>query len=493
MDMSKKNVVLILADQLRKDSLGCYGNPVARTPHLDRLAAEGVRFNRCYTANPICMPSRLSIFTGMYPRNHGLWTNGIMLEHERRTVATELAEQGYQTASFGKIHFEPTGAEADTGSRESKSYWEQAGDDDQWNGPYWGFEHVELTIGHTSAVAHYGRWYRSKGGTPEMRRLHPATHAAGSGVRLMPPELHDSAFVAERTCEFIKKERDPDRPFFVVASFPDPHFPFDPPESYADKYSPDHIIEPVGGPEDLATRPAHYRHHHLGQWGRDGIRPDAEAKTVTEAQRNERIAYTYAMVELMDHSIGEILYTLEQENLMEETILVFLSDHGELLGDHGLWLKGPFFYEGLLSIPLLVAARGTVQPGVSDELISSIDVFPTLCELLDLPIPAYVDGISQREHLLDPSLALREHCLIEYRNGFGRNDCSTKALVTKEMKVVRYQTGECELTDLQKDPMESANVADDPAYRQVKQQMTERLLDELLATESKWPKQVSYA
>lgn len=488
-----KNILFILTDQQRKDSLGCYGNPVVRTPNLDRLAAQGVQFQRNYVANPICMPSRMSIFTGMFPRNHGVWTNGLLQEHERRTMATELSDLGYQTANFGKIHFQPYGAASDSGSMESLAFWKQAGDEYNWNGPYWGFEHVELTVGHTAPVSHYGTWFRDRGGTPEMLVLRSACGAKDSGVRELPPELHDSAFVAERTCRFLTEERDKSRPFFMVASFPDPHHPFNPPKEHAKRYPHDNVVDPVGGPEDLATRPAHYWDHYCGLWDRSGVRAEDEPIVVSTEQRNERIALTYAMVDLIDQSIGRILDTLERENLIEDTIIVFTSDHGELLGDHGLWYKGPFFYEGLVNVPLLITARGMLDPFVSSELISHVDLFPTLFDLLDLPVPDYVNGVSQKKHLLEPGFTVRNRCLIEYRNGFGANDCSTKAVVMKDWKYVRYQTGDCELTDLRNDPQETKNVAALPEYRSRLNEMNDCMLDELLGTESKWPKQVSHA
>jgi arylsulfatase A-like enzyme len=222
-----RNVLLIITDQQRKDSLGCYGDRGGDTPNIDKLAATGTAFNRCYVANPICSPNRLSIFTGMYPHNHGLWTNGLFMEHEPGTLPGYLAENGFHTANFGKIHFSPTDGKYE--SLENKKRWEQAGDSFDWNGPYWGFETAELTIGHTNTIAHYGRWFRERGGTPEMLKVHPLKGAMQAGVRKMPPELHDSTFIADRVSDFLTNGRDKNRPFFVTASFADPHHPFNPP------------------------------------------------------------------------------------------------------------------------------------------------------------------------------------------------------------------------------------------------------------------------
>ena len=486
-----KNILLIITDQQRKDSLGCYGNPIVQTPNIDRLATQGIRFNRNYVANPICMPNRLSIFTGQCPRNHGMWTNGLYRQRERRTIATHLASHGYQTASFGKLHFTPYGGDA--GNWESANFWQAQGDDFDWYGPYWGFDHVELTIGHTRPLAHYGRWFRQNGGTPEMLERHEGHGAMQSGVRKMPAALHDSTFVGERTAAFIRTERDARKPFFAVASFPDPHHPFDPPEEIAKLYSPDNVIPPVGVPADLVTRPPHYQQHFRGGWHRSGTVPESRPYGIPEAQQNEMIAHTYAMVDLIDRGIGTILKVLDEQKLWDDTIVIFTSDHGELLGDHGLWLKGPFFYEGLINTPLIIAAPRLAANGISDALFSDVDLAPTICELVGQPVPLYMDGHSQLPHLLDPTTSTRDQCMIEYRNGYGTSDVASRVLVTDTMKYVRYANGESELTDLRDDPREQENRVAQRGYADTVHEMQSRLLDEVLTTEPKWPEQIALA
>jgi len=485
-----KNILVILTDQQRKDSLGCYGNPVCQTPNLDRLAESGVRFTRHYVANPICMPNRLSLFTGKNIRNHGLWTNGLLIP-EQPTVAEHFRANGYQTASIGKIHFTPYGG--DGGNLESENKW--SGPDTpgtEWTGPYWGFEHVELTLGHTQPLAHYGEWFHNRGGTGHMLERHPVSGAMQSGMRNMPEDLHDSTFVAERAIEFLK-DRKPDKPFFLVASFPDPHHPFDPPAETAARYASKAIIPPAGDLDDLDTRPEHYRQHFQGAWHRSGVGKAKHLDGISQEHTQELIRHTYAMVDLIDRNVGRLLDALDAENLRDDTIVVFTSDHGELLGDHGLWFKGPFFYEGLINTPLLIACPSTIAPGVSDALFSDLDLSPTLCELAGLAPMPFLDGLSQVPHLENRQASVRERCLIEYRTGYGESDCSAKVLVTDQHKYVRYQTGEEELTDLREDPKECINVAGDPAYQAIKSKLLADLLDEVLKTEQKGPEQISHA
>ncbi len=478
------NILLILTDQQRKDSLGCYGNPIISTPALDNLASRGQRFERNYVANPICMPSRLSIFTGQHTCNHRLWTNGLLID-ERDTVATHLQRHGYQTASIGKIHFTPYGGKA--GNRESCNWWkQQGGKSSDWSGPYWGFEEVELSLMHTQTAAHYGKWFYEKGGTDQMTQPLP------DQTRPIPEHLHDSTWVAERTIERLK-QRDRNKPFFLVASFPDPHHPFDPPSTTAAKYSPAAIPLPIGGPDDLASRPAHYRQHFERAWNRWGVGEPSTPNGIDETEARQRIVNTCAMVDLIDRNVGRILDQLDAEGLRDDTIVVFTSDHGELLGDHGLWLKGPFFYEGLINTPLIIAGPG-IHAAVSKALFSDVDLAPTLCDLAGAPALPFADGRSQAPHLHNPNQTVRDACLIHYQTGYGEGDVASKVLVTERWKYVRFETGEEELTDLRDDPEERQNVVQSAACYEVLQEMRQNLLKiELTEAKPKFPAQTCHA
>ncbi|MFN2351838.1 MAG: sulfatase, partial [Kiritimatiellia bacterium] len=321
-----KNVLIILTDQQRKDSLSCYGNPVCRTPNLDRLAASGLRFNRNYVANPICMPSRLCIFTGKNIRNHGLWTNGLLI-NEQETVAGHFSRQGYATATIGKLHFTPHGSGGEN-NMESGAYWHDQTFPIQWHGPYWGFEHVELILGHNHAPkAHYGEWFYKNGGTDDMLKLQRHPDNFKTGTRPLPEHLHNSAFVAERSIEFMQSSRQAGKSFFLVASFPDPHAPFVPPADTAETYAPADVVMPAGSADDLASRPPHYREHFQGQWDR-GHSARIKKPTphgVTEAETRDRIAKTYAMVDLVDQNVGKLLGFLTAQGLHDETLVVFTS------------------------------------------------------------------------------------------------------------------------------------------------------------------------
>ena len=271
------NVMFILCDQLRKDWLGCYGHPSVKTPHLDELAARGLRCEHNIVANPICMPSRMSMLTGQHAHNHGLWTNGILLDPLPSTVADHVQQHGVRTASFGKIHISPTGG--DERSWESKKRWQalkQAGQTWKETGPYAGFEHVELSIGHGGLPgAHYEQWFFDNGGTLAMLEMtRDDTHEA-SGTRALPVELHHSSFVAERTNRWLRQhaeDKENDAPFFAHVSFPDPHHPFDPPYDATIQVDPEAEPAPIPARDDLIHRPAHYAQRRDGQWARKGVK-----------------------------------------------------------------------------------------------------------------------------------------------------------------------------------------------------------------------------
>ncbi len=493
--MTPRNVLFICTDQQRKDSLGCYGHPSAATPNLDALAAGGLRCEGNIVANPICMPNRMSMLTGQYPRNHGQWTNGLLLDPLPLTLPEHLRRQGWRTASIGKIHLTPTGCDDDR-SYESRQRWRRITEDPTSGGayahlgPYAGFEHVELTIGHGGALnAHYEQWYRDRGGTDEMLMVCKDEGVPERpGVRDLPVALHHTTFVAERAEALLERMAGCDAPFFAHVSFPDPHHPFDPPREAAEKVDPAAEPEPIGSAEDLAGRPPHYEAVHRGGWGRRGFREPRYPEGFQPEHARIIRARTTAMVNMIDQGVGRILDTLQRTGLKDSTLVVFTSDHGDMLGDHGMVKKGPFSFRQLLNTPLIVHGPG-VAVGVSQRLISDVDLAPTLCEALGAEPMPFADGRSVWDHLQNPELPARDEALLEYRTGF--NDYACAMHVTEETTYVRYQDGQEELNDLAADPQERCNHASDQPERCA--ELRARLLDVLLSTQARGPEQISHA
>lgn len=252
MPVAVKNVLLLLTDQQRKDSLGAYGNRLIRTPNLDRLAAEGVRFERAYCQNPFCSPARASILTGLYPRTHGLWHNGIRFDEVGApTLGDILQGQGFRTGSVGKIHLSPTfGPHPPAGFEESRDYWAKHPEMRDWHGPYCGFQEVKLSIGHIHYSVHgghYGAYLEEKFPTGrELFRREKALQNLGyyeTWRNAMPEEHHYNTWIADRTIEMI--DRFAGERFFIHCSFPDPHHPLSACEPYASLYAPEDMPQPL--------------------------------------------------------------------------------------------------------------------------------------------------------------------------------------------------------------------------------------------------------
>ncbi|MCP4642130.1 MAG: sulfatase-like hydrolase/transferase, partial [bacterium] len=333
MPPSRPNIVCFVTDQHRADHLGCYGNPDVQTPNIDRLAAEGVRFDESYVANPVCMPNRASLFTGRYPKAHGLRENGIALSRNEEVLPELLRLSGYQTASFGKIHLTPFGLDVEGSlepweSYETGQYWAEHSDIPR---PYYGFEELYLVGGHGSyTFGHYKQELeREFPGMHEKLQVQHAlrkpTGARDSWKASIPEELHYNTLIADKTMEFLNA-RDEERPFFLWCSFPDPHHPFSPPAPYCDQYDPaDIAFKPVHRPDELDRLPPYVRECREGRLNTGGLAGDV--REVTDDHYREIVAHTYGMLSMVDHNVGRVVKTLEDLSLMEDTIIVFLSDH----------------------------------------------------------------------------------------------------------------------------------------------------------------------
>ncbi len=491
--MSVKNVIIILCDQLRKDTLGCYGNKHINTPNIDELAKTGRKFERNYAANPICSPNRLSIFSGMYTRNHGLWTNGLLLKDDGYTLMHNLKNAGVQTANIGKIHFEPNNCDVKFESRENENYWKKNPDMKDWHGPFWGFDYIELqnSCGGLHSQ-HMTQWFYENGGNDEMAKVYEED---GIEFQKIPNKLHRSSFVGDRSVNYLKNIRDKEKPFFLSVSFTDPHHPFIATQQSLEKLkSSSEYNKPIGSNNDLDTYPEHYSTHYQNLWHRKGIINNNGIIGYSEIEERNRIINSYAMVELIDENIGKIVLELKKQGIEDETAIIFTSDHGELLGDHGLWHKGPFFFEGLVNTPLIVKTPENKSGVDENSLVSSVDLAPSIAEMFGLTIPFYMDGVSQLEVFLGKSTSKRDCCLLEYRNGYGKSiDVSSKMLVTNEYKYVCYENGDEELKNLKEDPFELENLANNEDHHIEKNNMRWALLKYILKTESNKPEQISNA
>ncbi|WP_171691375.1 sulfatase family protein [Paenibacillus germinis] len=471
------NVLIIHTDQQRYDSLGCTGNRYALTPHIDRLASQGTLFHRHISAHPVCMPSRASFFTGRYPNGHGVYANGVAIprgsqitEHPMNggqsispntishvpTMADVFGESGYRTASIGKLHFTCTNAPRSSHFEESRIRWAEE-DMDTWSGPYYGFEQVQMTIGHgENYTGHYGKWLEREyqDVVAKVRSGEYRGNSSNHGLlypSVVPVEAHSSTWIADRAISYLSHTAGEDKPFFLFLGFPDPHFPFTPPTELADLFAGQEIM------------PAYERKQGAGEiLGSQRQLYQEEAIQYSQRYGSDFIGlarqYTDAMIHLIDRSVGRILSVLEQFDLADDTIILFTSDHGEYLGDYGLVFKSEHGCKALNHIPLIMKVPQTVDvwPKTCDAAVSNVDILPSLCDLVGIQAPAGVQGRSILPLLQGTRLS---HPVQVTCYGDKPSDHNF-SLWNDQYRYTWYpSTGECELYDHLTDPYETDNIA----------------------------------
>ncbi len=498
------NILVIITDQQRQDHLGCYGNPVIQTPNIDRLAAAGVRFDRHYVNNPLCMPGRATLFSGMTPRAHTVRTNGINLPRHLPVLPGILKEHGYQTHLVGKLHLDCFGNKVPgerTEADNDKDF--KAGKE------VWGFESGEMAVGHGNGVrGAYRDWLEKKlagAPSPWEKRLENMGYGAEQCIYTqITEEHHHSTWIAERTVHFLEN-RDQTRPFFLWCSFPDPHHPYTPPQNYADMYPLETIPLPVRREGELDELGPHFTQAYQGEQWFSG-RGKAPTK-MSDIQYQEIISRTYGMVSLIDANVGRILEGLRRQGLEDDTLVIFSSDHGDMMGDHWLINKGPFHFEGLLKVPFIVRWPGNCQAGAAvSALTSHLDFLPTLLEAVGAPYPEGkvpdppeagrqrppLVGKSMQPLLMDASAAIHDAVLVENDEDYMGSNLRT--LITPRYKLTCYSEHDFgELFDLENDPGELHNLWDKPEYRELKQELRAKLLEQIMLTDSPLPRRISHA
>ena len=463
------NILLITADQLRYDALGCNAPwlpsfalaHMVKTPNLSKLLRRSVTFINCFTPNPICVPARASITTGNYPHKcTGSKSNNGRIREDQPKLAEIFANQGYATYAIGKLHYVPYSPPGQPRLLHGFQYAEL---DEEGRiiakfdpkGELWGLEDYHDYLRRTD----WGGYERAHGiGNNDVR----------AAISPLPLEYYRDAWVAKRSIAIIKRHlvEKKDQPFLLWTSFCKPHPPYDPPKPYHALYDPRKTPEPLGGwdnEEILEGRdPELVLRRRIYGW--DWLSP--------QAVQLARSHYC-SLVTLQDMMIGRILDFLEENNLIDNTIIIYTSDHGDLLGDFGRFFKRCMF-NGVVKVPMI-----WFVPGLTDEnkdnhrcqLVGLQDILPTLCSLLNMPIPKGIDGMDLTPILEDPKAPGRRF-YVSYTYAVGQ-----KAMVyTSEWKYVYSEImGVEELYDIRKPDGELINVAlDNP---DIVKEMRETLID----------------
>jgi arylsulfatase len=473
--MAAPNILLIMTDQQRFDSPGCYGFEAANTPNLDRLAAEGVLFEHCYVNNPICTPSRASLMTGKHLPGHGVYRLFDILSPDQVLFTERLRALNYTTALFGKLHVSSNSHEA----RERH--------------PHDGFDVYEWTnegpSQWDSPLHAYRQW---------IEQVDPAfgerLRNEGRGVKHHPREVHFTHWAAERTIDFIQRQTG-EQPFFAMMSIFDPHNPYDlyPPD-VADKVDRAKVPPPDFTEVDAARIPTDVRremaHNYFGRY------EDFSADDIAQIRWAYHTAVAYA-----DEEIGRVLAALADKGFDRDTLVIFSSDHGDMLGDRRLFVKGAFFYEANVRVPLLMRWPARFEAGRRVAgLVQLHDLAATIMDAAgatEAERAAWMPDAASLLPLADGAAErVRDYAVCCYRNsgrthtGYYDPPINGTMYRDERYKLNLFHTPpaagtgpEGELYDMVADPGERVNLWDDPAYAGIRVDLTARLADWLMSQE----------
>jgi len=495
--MNRPNILLITTDQQHWNTLGAV-NPKISTPNLDRLCREGTRFSRAYCASPVCSPSRATMITGQYPAWHGCWTIGVKLAEDVPTIGESLSAAGYDTTLIGKAHFQPLASDPE-GGQISLEAQPTLRDLDFWrgfHGPWYGFDHVEVARNHgdeSHVGQHYAIWLEEKGllNWRDFFVRWPPEPDAPERLRHwdLPRQLHYTTWTAERSIAAIEKSANAKRPFFLWASFHDPHPPYLAPASWDSMYNPAEMEPGTLTPGELSLMPPHFaktqeENPDFSEWQEtEHANHGFHSHLVADDRLRQNIAVYYGMVSFIDEQVGRMLDRLDELGIAKDTLIVFTTDHGHFLGQHGLTAKGAFLYEDLLRLPFIVRWPGKVPAGrESPALQSLVDLAPTFLSACGLPVPGVMQGVNQLSVWKGADRPVRQMAVTEFRHQ--PTKVHLRTYISERFKITVYRDQDYgELFDLQSDPEERSNLWDDPSASEVKAEMIRQSLNAELVRE----------
>jgi len=475
--MKKPNVLWICTDQQRLDTLGCYGNPYVNTPSVNALAENGVKFNLAYSQSPVCTPSRAAFLTGRYPRTTRCRQNGQMIPADEVLVSRIFRDNGYNCGLSGKLHLAP--AEPTVCKTTERRI------DDGYDVFYWShhpsfFDNSPYT--HNWANNEYQLWLQENGCT--------YTHSMYKDSKFvevgMEEKWHQTTWCVNKAVQFIEANGIFGNPWFFSVNMFDPHHPFDPPAAYLERYL--DIVDELPLPNyvegELENKPIFQQREHKN----GGYNQNKTIRYENMADQDHRLmkAAYWAMIDLIDKQTGRLIETLKRTGQLENTIIIYMSDHGELLGDHGMYWKGPHFYDCSVKVPLIISWEGKIQKNIeSNALVELIDIAPTLLELAGIPVYGGMQGKSLANLLYGEGNKdqHREDVMSEYLNAMATHKepaAYSTMLRDGQYKLVCHHGESCgELYDMAKDPDETNNLWTVKEYESIRNKMIMRLCDRI--------------
>ncbi len=481
---ARPNILWICTDQQRYDTIGALGNASVSTPNIDSLVHDGVAFTRAYCQSPICTPSRGSFLTGMYPSRVHVMGNGNEYFPDDPPLVTKLLRQaGYDCGLIGKLHLSSAFQRMESRVDDGYGYWQYShAPRDDW------------PEGHD-----YADWVKAKGYSLKELTM---------DLEGVPSELHQTTWCAEMTIEFIREHAQ--TPWLASVNIYDPHPPFNPPTDYRELFDPDDMPGPLFRESDIEQQrklaDVDFQSEVRSPDELDiknpiipqtpGAESEAHATPGHRDAKTLQAAY-YAMIKLIDDQVGRMLQALDETGQRENTVIIFMSDHGEMLGDHGLIQKGCRFYDGLVRVPMIWSWPGHFQSGIQQSALTELtDIAPTLLELAGADVPNNMQGRTLLPMLTGASdgTSHRDWVRCEYYNALQAPDSTYATMVRDERyKLIVYHGHNLgELYDMQADPGEFSNLWDDPKYIERKLDLMQQSFDQSMLAMDPGPKRIGH-
>lgn len=446
------HIILIMSDQHRGDAMNCMGNPSVITPHLDALANDGTLFMNGYASAPSSTPARAGLLTGMSPWHHGMLGYGRVAEHYKYEMPRMLGDLDYYTFGIGKMHWHPQRALHGFNT----TLLDESG---RVESPYF--------------ISDYRRWFQlqAPGLNPDSTGIGWNDH--GSATYKLPEQLHPTVWTGETACQLIENYQN-NRPLFLKVSFARPHSPYDPPQRLLDEYNQRDIPAPW-----------------VGEWCKD----KAYAKLVDPSKASSDAAFGnfgedyakdsrrhyYANVTFIDEEIGKIIQVLKEKGMYDNALICYVSDHGDMLGDHYHWRK-TYPYEGSVHIPYIVKWPKNchfTKGNKVDQPVELRDLLPTFLELAGGNVPSDMDGKSLIQLMGNQANQWRKYIDLEHATCYSEDNYWCALTDGKIKYIWRFHTGEEELFDLSKDPHELQNVANAKKYQAKLKELRQAMVNHL--------------
>ena len=468
--MKNLNYVWFCTDQQRFDTIEVLGNSKIRTPNINRLIAEGTTFTRAYAQSPICTPSRAAFLTGRYPRTTRSSINGNETFSRDETLVTRmLANAGYTCGLVGKLHLTASYKRMEERCDDGYSYV-------QWS-------HMPID-NWPPGVNKYQDWLIEKGVSWAAEYKSPCSvwppksnYPLPERIKGMKDENHQTTWCVEKAMEFIDSVKE--GPWCVSINPYAPHPPFDPPDSYKEKIRIEDMPLPLWKEGELDNKPSHHKDSYI-KGSQNGMVRDTAG--MTDREKQEVTRDYYALIEQIDHQLGRLMDYLDKTGKRENTVIIFMSDHGEMLGDHGIYWKGGYFYESLVHVPLIFSCPGLIPQGLrSNALVELVDLAPTLLELSELPVPPFMQGKSlapillgkkSPDHHKDCVYAEYYHCAVLFQEVY-----ATMYFDGRYKLIAHHGKEPGELYDLETDPNEFDNLWDSPEYEKLREKLVKKCFD----------------